>query len=134
VNVRRSWFLDSRLLFIGGVLLGIGMGLVAGWLLWPVTYYDTDLYDLHPDYQDDLVVMTGALNALEGDPALARQLLAQVSNPDVPRSAEAIVVDVTERYIARGAGAADIGYLIRLAKALNAVTTPMQPFLNELGP
>lgn len=134
MNVRRSWLLDSRLLFIGGVLLGIGVGLVAGWLLWPVTYTDTDLYDLHPDYQDELVVMAGALNALEGDTALARQLLAQVSNPDVPRSAEAVVVDVTERYIARGASAADIGYLVHLAKALNAVTTPMQPFLNEPGP
>jgi len=134
VNVRRSWFLDSRFLFIGGIFLGIGMGLVAGWLLWPVTYTDTDLYDLHPNYQDEFVVMTGALNALESDPALARQLLAQVSDPNVPRSAEAIVVDVTERYIARGANAADIGYLVRLAKALNAVTTPMQPYLNELGP
>jgi hypothetical protein len=134
VNVRRSWFLDTRLQFLGGILLGIGLGLIAGWLLWPVTYYDTDLYDLHPRYQDELVVMAGALNALEGDPTLARQLLAQVSNPSVPRSPEAIVVDVTERYIARNAAAEDIDYLVRLAKALNAVTTPMQPFLIDPGP
>lgn len=134
MNVQRSWFLDTRLLFLGGVLLGIGLGLIAGWLLWPVTYYDTDLYDLHPRYQDELVVMVGALNALEGDTALARQLLAQVSSPTAPRSPEAVVVDVTERYIARGAPAEDIDYLVRLAKALNAVTTPMQPFLNDPGP
>ena len=134
VNARRSWLLDTRLLFLGGILLGIGLGLIAGWLIWPVTYYDTDLYDLHPEYQDELVVMVGALNALEGDLGLARQLLAQVSSTGVPRSPEAIVVDVTERYIARGAAPQDIDYLVRLARALNAVTTPMQPFLADPGP
>ena len=130
----RIWFLDFRLLFIGGALLGIGLGLGIGWLAWPVTYFDTDPYDLRADYRDDFVVMVGALNALEQDPDTARQLLALLSDPSAPRPVEAIVVDVTERYIAAGANPDDIGYLVSLAETLGSVTTPMQPYLNVQRP
>ena len=131
---RRSWFSDPRLLLSGGILAGIGLGLVAGWLVWPVTYYDTDVYDLRADYQDDFVVMVGALYTLEGDADAARQQLALLSNPDNPGPVEAIVIDVTERYIARGADPTDIGYLVDLAQALDSVTLPMQPYLNQGRP
>jgi hypothetical protein len=107
------------------------MGLIVGWLVWPVSYSDTDFFDLRADYQDEYVVMVGALNALEGDADASRRLLALLSDVRAPRSIEGIVVDVTERYIARGANPTDIGYLIGVAKALGTVTTPMQPFLNE---
>jgi hypothetical protein len=129
----RRWFHDPRLLLILGLLLGIGLGLIAGWVVWPVTYYDTDVYDLRVDYRDDLVVMVGALQAQEGDVDTARQLLSLLSDPSAPRSLDAIVVDVAERYIARGASLTDIRYLVGLAQAFGSVTTPMQPFLND-GP
>jgi hypothetical protein len=131
VNGWRSWLLDPKLLLIGGVLIGIGLGLIVGWLVWPVSYSDTDFFDLRADYQDEYVVMVGALNALEGDADASRRLLALLSDARAPRSIEGIVVDVTERCIARGANPTDIGYLIGVAKALGTVTTPMQPFLNE---
>ena len=115
-------------------MLGIGLGLVAGWLVWPVSYYDTDVYDLRADYQDDFVVLVGALQALEQDADAARQLLALLSNPDTPRPIEAILIEVTERYIARGADPTEIGYLVNLAQALDSVTLPMQPYLNEGRP
>lgn len=130
----RSWLGDPKLLLITGILLGIGVGLVAGWLVWPVTYYDTDVYDLHAEYQDDFVVMVGALNALEQDTPASRQLLALLSDPDAPETAETIVIDLTERFIARGADPTDIAYLVRLAQALDSVTTPMQPYLNDQRP
>ena len=125
----RSWLLDPRLLLIGGVLAGIALGLIGGWLVWPVSYYDTDPVDLRSDYQDDYVVMVGALVTLERDTDHARQLLAALSNPTSTRTVEAIVVDVAERYIARGAPRTDIDYLVRLAQALDSVTLPMQPYL-----
>jgi hypothetical protein len=131
VNGWRSWLLDPKLLLIGGVLIGIGLGLIVGWLVWPVSYSDTDVFDLRADYQDEYVVMVGSLNALEGDADASRRLLALLSDARAPRSIEGIVVDVTERYIARGANPTDIGYLISVAKALGTVTTPMQPYLNE---
>jgi hypothetical protein len=134
VNNRRDWLLDPRLLLIGGALLGIGLGLVVGWLVWPVTYYDTDVYDLRADYQDEFVVMVGALYALEQDVGVARQWLALLSPPQAPRAAEAIVVEVAERYIARGAAPTDIGHLVGLAEALGSVTTPMQPYLGGQQP
>lgn len=129
----RRWFHDPRLLLILGLLLGIGLGLTAGWVVWPVTYYDTDVYDLRVDYRDDFVVMVGALYAQEGDVGAARQLLLLLSDPSAPRSLDAIVVDVAERYIASGASLTDIRHLVGLAQAFGSVTTPMQPFLND-GP
>lgn len=125
------WLHDVRVLFIGGALLGIGLGLIFGWLVWPVNYYDTDVYDLRPDYQDDFVVMVGALYALDGNLETSRQSLAFLSNPDVPRSAEDIVVETAERYIAQGADPTDIDYLVGLAEALESVTARMQPYLGR---
>ena len=133
MNGWHSWLLDPKLLLIGGVLIGIGLGLIVGWLLWPVSYSDTDVFDLHADYQDDYVVMVGALHALEEDTAASRRLLTLLSDAKAPRTVEGIVVDVTERYIARGASPTDIGYLISVARALGTVTTPMQPYLHEKG-
>jgi len=130
----RSWFQDPRLLLILGVLLGISLGLVTGWLVWPVSYYDTDMYDLRADYQEDFVVMVGALQAMEQDAASALQLLTLLSDPDAPRSVDAIVVEVAERYIARGADPTAIDYLVGLAQAVGRVTTPMQPYLNKDRP
>ncbi len=129
-----SWFLDRRLLVIVGILGGIGLGLLIGWYVWPVSYYDTDMYDLHPGYQDDMVVMVGALYALERDLDASRQLLSLLSAPDDPRPPEAIVVQTAERYIARGALPTDIHYLVELAQALGHVTTPMHPYLNGQQP
>jgi hypothetical protein len=128
MNSRRGWFLDPRLLFIGGALAGIGLGLLLGWLVWPVSYYDTDVYDLRADYQDEFVLMVGALYALEQDVEAARSWLVLLSDPRAPTTPEAIVVAVTERFIARGAPSPDIRYLVGLADALGTVTTPMQPF------
>ncbi|MGD9100830.1 MAG: hypothetical protein PVF45_10150 [Anaerolineae bacterium] len=125
----RGWFHDPRLLLIGGVLLGIGLGLYVGWEVAPVSYYDTDLYDLRHDHQDEYVVMVGALYALERDVEAAYRALAPLSDPRAPRAVQDIVVEITERYIARGADPADITYLVGLAQALDSVTTPMQPFL-----
>lgn len=134
VNNWRNWFLDPRLLVIVGILSGIGLGLLFGWLVWPVSYYDTDVYDLRADYQDEFVVMVGAFYASERNVESARQWLALLSSPNAPKSPEAIVVEVTERYIARGANPTDIGYLVGLAEALGNVTTPMQPYLGGQGP
>jgi hypothetical protein len=130
----RAWILDPKILFIGGTLLGIGLGLVLGWLVWPVSYFDTDYFDLRADYRDDFVVMVGALDALQQDVGTSRELLALLSDPNTPRSIESIIVDVTERYIARGANPVDIHHLVNLAEALGAVTTPMQPYLIEQQP
>jgi hypothetical protein len=128
MNSRRGWFLDPRLLFIGGALAGIGLWLLLGWLVWPVSYYDTDVYDLRADYQDEFVLMVGALYALEQDVEAARSWLVLLSDPRAPTTPEAIVVAVTERFIARGAPSPDIRYLVGLAEAVGTVTTPMQPF------
>lgn len=134
MNDWRAWFHNPRLLLIGGILLGLGLGMVIGWYVVPVTYYDTDPYDLRDGYQDDYVVMVGALYALEQDVGVARQLLTYLSDPQEPRSIQAIVVEVTERYIARGANPTDIAHLVGLAEALDSVTTPMQPYLDGQQP
>ena len=134
MNNWRGWFLDPRLLVISGALLGIGLGLVLGWLVWPVSYYDTDVYDLRADHQDEYVLMIGALYALERDVDAARGWLSRLSDPRAPQTPEAIVIAVAERFIARDAPPSDIRFLVGLAEGLGSVTTPMQPYLGGGAP
>ena len=43
----------ALLLVVAGLLAGIGIGLVLGWQVWPVSWYDTDPSDLRVQHQID---------------------------------------------------------------------------------
>ncbi|WP_448593923.1 hypothetical protein [Thermoflexus hugenholtzii] len=71
------------ILLIG--LLGIGIGLVAGFLLgrhvWPVRYVDVAPADLRPEWQAEYVRMVALAYMREQDPNLARARLALLGDP-----------------------------------------------------
>jgi hypothetical protein len=66
-------------------LLGIGIGLVAGFLLgrhvWPVRYVDVAPADLRPEWQAEYVRMVALAYIREQDPDLARARLALLGDP-----------------------------------------------------
>jgi hypothetical protein len=67
----------SRWVFIVLALLaGIGLGLVYGWVIDPVDYFNLTPDTLRPDYKADYVLMVAEAYKAEQDPGLAARRLA----------------------------------------------------------
>ena len=62
--------------FFIAILVGVGLGLLYGWLVNPVKYVDTTPDTLRIDYKTDYVLMVAEAYQLDGDPAVAVQHLA----------------------------------------------------------
>jgi hypothetical protein len=118
-----------RLLFLG-IAAGIGLGLLIGWLLWPVRYTNTSLDQLHPAYREEYIRMVALAYQVDGDLSLAREQLAELNptEPHVP------LVTLTEKLIERRAAPHVIRPLVRLSDDLNALTPSMEPYLQESEP
>ncbi len=70
-------------LFILVLLLGLGVGLLYGWVINPVSYQDTTLENLRIDYKTDYTLMVAEVYHQEGDLewALTRLTLLEDRNP-----------------------------------------------------
>jgi len=62
--------------FLVAILIGIGLGLIYGWLINPVEYVDTSPTTLRIDYKTDYVLMVAESFQKEGDLALVAYRLA----------------------------------------------------------
>ena len=62
--------------FLIFVILGIGVGLLYGWVINPVKYVDTTPAKLRTDYQTDYILMVAEAYQAEGDLDLAARRLA----------------------------------------------------------
>ncbi len=58
--------------------IGLGIGLIMAWFVWPVEYTDADPSALGPSYKDDLVQMISASFVVDRDLTAARQWLNQL--------------------------------------------------------
>ena len=68
---------STRLLFIVFTLIvGIGIGLVYGWIIDPVDFFDLTPDTLRADYKTDYVLMVAETYHVEQDPGLAARRLA----------------------------------------------------------
>ena len=65
------WF---RFLLV--ILIGIGLGLIYGWLINPVEYIDTSPNTLRIDYKSDYVLMVAESYQLDQDTSLVLRRLA----------------------------------------------------------
>jgi hypothetical protein len=70
-------------LFILVLIVGLGLGLLYGWVINPVSYQDTTLHDLRIDYKTDYTLMVAEVYHYEGDLdwALNRLTLLEDSSP-----------------------------------------------------
>jgi len=110
-----------------GLGIGVALGLLVGWVLWPVRYTNTAPAQLRQDYRNDYVLMTAAAYQVEGDLEAARARLALL-DPERPARP---VVELAETLIAEGGRSTDIQMLSALADALGAATPAMAPYLEE---
>ena len=58
---------------VGALVLGLAIGLLVGWVVWPVKYIDAAPQNLHPDYQRDWLSMAIDSFTLNKDIKLAER-------------------------------------------------------------
>ncbi len=107
--------------------MGLALGLVVGWWLWPVQYTNTAPHMLRQDYYDDYVVMVATAYEVEGDleKARARLSLLDADEPAAP------VIELAERLVETGGSVEDTVRLARLARAFGASTSSLDPYLEN---
>lgn len=108
-----------------GLLAGIGIALLVGWVLFPVGPYDTRPATLRADYHAEYVRLVAIAYQVDGDLETAQARLTQLA-PDAPLVA---LVSQTERWITQNKAERLIIPLIRLARDLGVETPAMTTYL-----
>ena len=106
-------------LVILGLTAGVALGLLLGWVVWPVELVDTSIADLAPEYKDEYVLLVASAYVCDGNVEKAQVRLALLEVPNVNGWLSAEI----DSYIAAGRDEADIQALAALAHALG-VTSP----------
>lgn len=112
---RGNWYL------LTGLLIGIGMGVLIGWVISPVNYTDTAPYALQQQYKDEYRKLIAQAFLANGDIGRARERLTLLQDADPVRELSA----QAQRLVAGGGLAADSSALSALAAALSAAGTSM---------
>jgi hypothetical protein len=107
-----------------GVLAGIALGLLIGWVIAPTEYVNSPMQALAPRHRDDYTVMIAAGFATDGDVTGVVERLRKLGVDNVPQ----YVQEVTERYITNSRDLADIRLLVMLAEGLGRLTPLMEDF------
>ncbi len=111
-----------------GVMVGIGLGLLFGWVIAPVEYTDSPMSALADRYQEEYTLMIAAGYLVDRDASAAVERLSRLGVENVP----AYVQELTERYITNSRNVEDIRLLVALSEGLGRLTPPMERF-RELG-
>ena len=118
------------LLILGGLTVGVGLGLVFGWVVWPVSYTNTTFTNLSTADKETYIVLVAAAYAADLDLPKAEARLEWLEAPN----ASQWVAELTDRYIAEGRNETDIHSLAELAHALGVDTAQMGPYLGTPAP
>jgi hypothetical protein len=117
--------LRVAILVIAGFTVGAILGLLLGWVVWPVSYTDTTIADLAPEYKDEYILMVASAFAANGNLEEAQARLAKLEVPNVNQSISALI----DRSISEGRTEADIQALAGLANALGVTSPQMMAYL-----
>jgi hypothetical protein len=105
---------------------GIGLGLLVGWYVWPVTYTESAPARLRQDWKDEAIWMTAQAFAYDRDLEAARARLRALGSGD-PGS---LVLERADQAIEQNLPTQHITHLVRLAAALGARSERTDPYLN----
>jgi len=112
-------------LLLVGVAVGLGVGFLIGWGVWPVEYYDTDPVDLRAEHKEEYIVLVSAAYALNGDLDHAKDRLAKLEEDDIAQ----VVGDLAEKFLERGEDNTTTRNLVMLADALGSSTEAMLAYV-----
>lgn len=108
---------ERKLAWLGLVLaliVGLTSGLLYGWLVDPVEYYDSDPADLRADLREDYLALIALSHRLNGDLTLAQARLATLGKAGKSESVAALA----DRLYRTGGDAETVRALALLAHAL----------------
>ena len=118
------------MLIVAGLAAGIGLGLLFGWVVWPVSYTNTTFTNLSTADKETYIVLVAAAYASDHDLEKAKTRLEWLEAPNVPQW----VAELIDQYVAERRNEIDIGYLVGLAHALGVDTGQMAPYLGTAAP
>jgi len=124
-----AWKVVLTLLLVG-VALGLGVGFLIGWGIWPVEFYDTDPVDLKEEHKEEYIILASAAYALNGDLDQAKDRLAKLEEEDIAQ----VVADLAQRYLERGEDSTVTHNLVMLADALGSSTEAMLAYVATATP
>lgn len=127
---QRRTALTVAILVILGLMAGAVLGLLVGWVFWPVKYVDTSIADLAPEHKEAYILLVAHAYQGDGDLERARERLAQLGVPNINQSLSALI----DRYISEGRDEADIRALVALASGLGIVSPQMVAYLATQTP
>ena len=107
-----------------GLAVGVGIGLYAGWVQFPVEYVNSPMTDLSQRFKDEYTVMIATGYMADGDLMGAVERLRRIGVSNIP----AYVQDSAERYITTSRDINDIRALVTLAEGLDRLTPIMEPY------
>lgn len=127
---RRRTGLIVAVLVILGLTAGAVIGLLIGWVVWPVSYTDTSLADLSPEDKEEYTLLVAHVYYSDGDLEKATSRLEQLGVPNINQSLSALI----DRYISEGQDEADIRALVALADGLGITSPQMVAYLATQTP
>ena len=131
-QIPNPWWrsLLRTVIWIGlGILVGAGLGLLVGWVLWPLEYTEADPSILEDDYQRDYTLMIASAYSLERDLDLANKRLRSLGTADP----EAWLLTVTVDHILQYGDEIESRNLVELAGMLGLYSPVMDPYIPQPG-
>lgn len=114
---------DRYIYFALAVLAGVGLGLLYGWVISPVKFFDTTPDTLRIDYQTDYVLMVSEAYADEDDIQLALRRLGFLgTDKPVEMAQNAIVYAVSASYAPE-----DLALMRELGEAVRSWNSALEP-------
>lgn len=107
---RGSWYL------LTGIIIGIGLGLVISWLVWPTRYRDNAPASLGEEYKDSYRALIAAAYMASGDVERARSRLYELGDADMA----AALITQAQRSMVEGHPEAEVRALSLLGLALTS--------------
>ena len=98
------------------LVAGVGLGLLIGWYVWPVTYTESAPTRMRQDWKDEAVWLAAQAFAYDRDLEAAQARLHPLGSNDLGQ----LVLDRAEKAIAQNLSKQQIAHLARLAAALGA--------------
>jgi hypothetical protein len=105
---------------------GIGVGLLIGWYVWPVTYTESAPTRMRQDWKDEAIWLAAQAFAYDRDLEAAQARLRPLGSDDLGQW----VLVRAEKAIAQNLSTRQITHLVRLAAVLGARSERTDPYLN----